>query len=155
MSFRARLLLFFMIIVVVPMVAVALVLFCSRRTARPARPTRRSPRGCAPRSPSTRRRADARASLARGSPATRGSASRSRDGRRPRSRARVRALARRHGVDAIAVYDPNGRRLAFAGDPTAIAPAVARPSTAAAERLGSVAVSTTDARRVRAAAWRA
>src|ERR687894_186598 len=53
-------------------------------------------------------------------------------------RARVRALARRYDVEAIAAYSTSGRRVAFTGDPAAVAPAVARPANEDRGRFAEV-----------------
>src|SRR5829696_7806519 len=118
MSFRARLFLFFVIIVVVPMIAVALVLFSLTEDSETGKADAQIAQGLRV---AFGEYADARA-----------------------ARTRVRRLIRRYRVDAIGAYDTRGRQLAYAGDPEAIAPAVARPATPEGERLGAVAVSTTN-----------
>ena len=145
MSFRARLFLFFVIIVIVPMIAVALVLFSLTKDSETGKADAQIAQGLrvafAEYSDS---RADARIVLNRiaRDPAL-GTALA--EGRAPAIRARVRTLARRHGAEAVAAYDPDGRRFVFSGDRTAIAPAVARPATKDGRRLGTLTVSTTPA----------
>src|SRR5205823_5656473 len=59
---------------------------------------------------------------------------------------RLAALARLHkNVRQIVAYDLNRRKLASVGSPTAVAAAVATPSTTKGRRLGYVAVSITGA----------
>src|SRR5215217_5401797 len=146
MSFRARLFLFFVIIVVVPMIAVALVLFSLTKDSETGKADAQIAQGLrvAFGEYSDRRR-DARASLddiARDPDL----AAALREGDARAARDRARRLTRRYGVDAIAVYDASGRQIAYAGAADAIAPAVARPATEGGGRLGAVAVSTTNAR---------
>jgi diguanylate cyclase (GGDEF)-like protein len=145
MSFRARLFLFFVIIVVVPMIAVALVLFSLTKDSETGKADAQIAQGLRVAfGEYADKRAQARGALA---PVARdpalGGALRSADGETAGTRARQ--LVRRYRVEAIAVYAMDGRQLAFAGDREAIAPAVARPATADGERLGAVAVSTTTA----------
>jgi diguanylate cyclase (GGDEF)-like protein len=143
MSFRTRLFLFFVIIVVVPMIAVALVLFSLTKDSETGKADAQIAQGLRVAfAEYSDDRAAARVPLARiaRDPAL---AEALADGRVPAIQARVRALQRRYAVDAVAAYDVNGRELAYAGDPKAIAPAVARPSTRDGQRLGLLAVSTT------------
>ena len=145
MSFRARLFLFFVIIVVVPMIAVALVLFSLTKDSETGKADAQIAQGLRV---AFAEYSDARAQ-ARG---PLGRIARDRelgtalgDGDAAQVRARIRTLARRYDVHAIAAYGTDGRRVAFAGDRTAIAPAVARPATEGGRQLGALAVSTTPA----------
>src|SRR4051794_16777319 len=145
MSFRARLFLFFVIIVVVPMIAVALVLFSLTKDSETGKADAQIAQGLRVAfGQYADGRRDARVSLdkvARDSDLA--AALRAHDARAAADRARE--LARRYGVQAIAVYDASGHELAFVGPRDAIAPAVARPATTGGRRLGAVAVSTTRA----------
>ena len=145
MSFRSRLLLFFMIIVIVPMVAVALVLFSITADSETGK-------------------ADAQIAQALRAAfavydADRGQAQNELDrvvrdrgvtnalaaGDRQALAARLRELlASLPAARRIAVYDPQRGEIAAVGRPDAVAPAVAAPS-AGGERIGYVAVSTTSA----------
>ena len=146
MSFRARLFLFFVIIVVVPMIAVALVLFSLTKDSETGKADAQIAQGLRVAfGEYADRRRDARSFLADVARDRQlADALRVRDGRA--AGVHARRLARRYGVEAIAVYDPSGRPLAYAGATDAIAPAVARPATQDGGRLGAVAVSTTPAR---------
>ena len=144
MSFRARLFLFFVIIVVVPMIAVALVLFSLTEDSETGKADAQIAQGLRVAfGEYADGRAAARGALGRiARDPSLAEALRSGDARAARTR--VRQLIRRYRVDAIGAYDTRGRQLAYAGDPEAIAPAVARPATPEGERLGAVAVSTTN-----------
>src|SRR4051794_22592046 len=124
MSFRARLLLFFVIIVVVPMIAVALVLFSLTRDSETGKADARIAQGLRTAfAKYDQQRAAARSELtAIASDQALGTALAGSD--TGRARARTRALARARGVAAVAVYDQGGRLIAFEGDRTAIASAV-------------------------------
>ena len=145
MSFRARLFLFFVIIVVVPMIAVALVLFSLTKDSETGKADAQIAQGLrvafAEYSDS---RADARVVLAR---VVRDDgltdALAAGDARRVRGRAR--ALAARHGAASVAAYGPNGRLIAAAGPGDAVAAATARTSTDDGRALGTISVSTTTA----------
>src|SRR4051794_33622679 len=140
MSFRARLFLFFVIIVVVPMIAVALVLFSLTKDSETGKADAQIAQGLRVAFGAySDGRAEARVPLgriARDPQLARALET----GRAPAIRARLRTLARRYGVDAIAAYDMSGHQIAYAGDPAAIAPAVARPATQSGRRLGLLAV---------------
>jgi diguanylate cyclase (GGDEF)-like protein len=145
MSFRARLFLFFVIIVVVPMIAVALVLFSLTKDSETGKADAQIAQGLRVAfGEYADSRADARPVLGRiARDPQLGQALRSGDTAALRTRARV--LLRRYRVQAVAVYGTDGRLLAYAGSRNAIAPAVARPATGDGRRLGSLAVSTTTA----------
>ena len=145
MSFRARLFLFFVIIVVVPMIAVALVLFSLTKDSETGKADAQIAQGLrvafAEYSDS---RADARIVLGRiARDPSLGDALAEGDARA--ARARVRVLARRYDAEAVAALDARGNELAAAGSREAIAAAVARPATEDGRRLGTIAVSTTSA----------
>jgi diguanylate cyclase (GGDEF)-like protein len=144
-SFRSRLLLFFMIIVIVPMLAVALVLFSITADSETGKTDAQIAQGLrAAFSIYEDARGDARPQLA--------TAARDRrltqalaEGDREALEARVRGLARDlSGVQRIAVYDEDRRLLAAAGRSDTAAPAVAAPSTGG-DPIGFVAISTTTA----------
>jgi diguanylate cyclase (GGDEF)-like protein len=143
MSFRSRLLLFFMIIVIVPMIAVALVLFSITADSETGK---------------------ADAAIAQGLRAAFAVYDADRDKARPAlqkvasdpqladalSRQDAAAVKRRlttlahasRNIQSVAAYD-NGRKLVAAvGQPDAVAPAVAAPSSGA-RRIGLIAVSVT------------
>ena len=145
MSFRARLFLFFVIIVVVPMIAVALVLFSLTKDSETGKADAQIALGLrvafAEYSDS---RAEARIVLARvARDPLLGDALADGDARA--ARVRARDLLRRHDAELVAVYDARGRQVAAAGAPDAIAAAVARPMTEGGAPLGTIAVSTTTA----------
>src|SRR3954468_5028078 len=129
-SFRSRLLLFFMIIVIVPMVAVALVLFSITADSETGKADAQIAQG--------RRaafaiydsdRSEARPQLARVARDPRIAQALA---RRDRGAivARIRTLVRSTpGVLRIAVYGSDRRLLAQAGRPDAVAAAVAAPAT--------------------------
>ena len=145
MSFRTRLFLFFVIIVVVPMIAVALVLFSLTKDSETGKADAQIAQGMRVAfAEYSDGRAAARVPLARiaRDPAL---AKALAAGRVTAVRSRIRALQRRYEVVAVVAYDMNGRQLAYAGDPDAIAPAVARPATRDGQGLGELAVSTTTA----------
>ncbi len=145
MSFRARLLLFFVIIVVIPMIAVALVLFSLTRDSEVGKTDAQIAQGLRTAFASfDQSRADARERLESiASDQQLGSALA--DGNVAEARTRARALARENDVAALAIYDSGGKLVAFEGDKSAIASAVARPTTEDGRRVGSVALSITPA----------
>jgi diguanylate cyclase (GGDEF)-like protein len=140
-SFRSRLLLFFMIIVIVPMVAVALVLFSITGDSETGK---------------------ADAQIAQGLRASFAIYDRERTAARPKAeevardpllavaltkgdRAAVARVARGYkGATAVDVYDANHRLIVATGADDAVASAVAAPATGK-RQLGFVAVSTTPA----------
>jgi diguanylate cyclase (GGDEF)-like protein len=146
MSFRARLLVFFTIIVVIPMIAVALVLF---------KLTEDSEHG----------KVDSR--LAGGLQTTLSLYEEGRDRARPvvsdvaaddelvqalrtsdddAVAARLRALAAADPqIESLAYYAPSGNEAATAGSPEGVATATVAPTTADGERLGTLAASVTRA----------
>jgi diguanylate cyclase (GGDEF)-like protein len=145
MSFRSRLLLFFMIIVIVPMIAVALVLFSITADSETGKADAAIAQGlraafavydgdrvqARPESSAIARDPILAAALAR------------HDATKVRNR--LAALARVHpGVERIAAYDTARREVAAVGAPDGVAPAVAAPSENG-HRIGLVAVSVTTA----------
>jgi diguanylate cyclase (GGDEF)-like protein len=146
MSFRGRLLLFFVIIVVVPMLAVALVLFSITADSENGKADAAIAQGL--RSAGSiydSDRQSARQELSRiaGEPRL-GAALK--QGRAGSTTVELRRLARENpSVRAISAYSPGNRPLAKTGSPTAIAFAAAAPSTANGRHLGLVLVSTADA----------
>ena len=147
MSFRSRLLLFFTIIVVIPMIAVALVLFSLTADSETGKADAQI--GQAMRSAFAIYQQDrdaARGSLdAIAGDAQLGTAL-ARPGGRAAVRRRLEALLRQHpSVRAIAVYDLQRHPIASVGAADGVAPAVATPSTRTGRRLGMVAVSSTRA----------
>src|SRR4051794_19149218 len=148
MSFRSRLLLFFTIIVVIPMVAVALVLFSLTADSETGKADAEIAQGMrAAFAIYDQDRDRARGAL----DAVAGDSALGRALAHPRRTAAIRrelrALLRVHpSVEAIAAYDLGKRPLAAVGTPNAAAPAVATPTTRGGKRLGYVAVSVTPAR---------
>jgi diguanylate cyclase (GGDEF)-like protein len=148
MSFRGRLLLFFTIIVVIPMIAVAVVLFHLTGDSETGKADAEIAQGLR----SAFAVYDADRNRARD--ALDPIASDARLGQliaHPRHRraikARLRALARAHpSVVAVTAYDSTKHPLARTGARDAVASEVASPSTAKGRRLGYVAVSVTTAR---------
>ena len=143
MSFRARLLVFFAIIVVIPMIAVALVLFSLTEDSEHGKVDSRLAGGLQTAlSFYEQARDDARL------PARRLAADdallqayRARDGNAADSR--LRALD--SGVESVTYYPPNGGRpIAPIGNPT-VAAATVEPTTASGESVGTLAVSVTTA----------
>ncbi|HKP91193.1 MAG TPA: diguanylate cyclase [Thermoleophilaceae bacterium] len=148
MSFRGRLLLFFTIIVVIPMIAVAVVLFHLTGDSETGKADAEIAQGM--RSAFAiydDKRDDARDPL----DAVAGDAELGRLLAHPSKPAaikhRLRELAREHPtVVAIGAYGADREQLARTGARDAVASEVASPSTAKGKRLGFVAVSTTHAR---------
>jgi diguanylate cyclase (GGDEF)-like protein len=145
MSFRSRLLLFFMIIVIVPMIAVALVLFSITADSETGKTDAAIAQGLtAAFAVYDADRADARDELAKVArdPAL-ASALSKHDAAAVKKRLNV--LARTvPTAKRIAIYDNRKALMAAVGAPDGVAPAVAAPSTGA-RRIGLVAVSTTTA----------
>jgi diguanylate cyclase (GGDEF)-like protein len=144
LSFRSRLLLFFMIIVIVPMVAVALVLFSITADSETGKADASLAQGLrAALAVYDADRKDARHQLSRvASDPQLGRALEADDRAAARRRAR-RLLGENPALRQIAVYDRHRRLLASEGSSTAVAPAVAAPATRSS-RLGLVAVYTNE-----------
>src|SRR3954462_3659741 len=145
MSYRSRLLLFFMIIVIVPMIAVALVLFSITADSETGKADAAIAQGLtAAFAIYDGDRADARDELAK---VARDPALASALSRHDAAAVRSRLTELQRTVpDArgIAVFDNRRALVAAVGQPAAVAAAVAAPSTGA-RRIGLVAVSTTTA----------
>ncbi|HEX2126374.1 MAG TPA: diguanylate cyclase [Thermoleophilaceae bacterium] len=146
MSFRQRLLLFFTIIVVIPMVAVMLVLFSLTADSETGKADAEIAQGLRT---SFYLYDDARDDARRLRDRIAGDAALAaalEDGDRRAIAKRLKQLRARHpGAIAIAVYGPDRAPLGRTGSDHAVAFAVASPSTEKGERLGYVGVSTTDA----------
>ena len=145
MSFRSRLLLFFMIIVIVPMIAVALVLFSITADSETGKADAAIAQGLrASFAVYDADRADARDELGKVARDPQLAAALEKTDRVAAS-ARLRELRPTlPSARWIAVYDTDRRLVAATGAPDAVAPAVAAPS-AGNKRIGLVAVSTTSA----------
>jgi diguanylate cyclase (GGDEF)-like protein len=147
MSFRSRLQLFFAIIVVIPMIAVALVLFSITADSETGKADAEIAQGL--RSAFAlfdNSRDDARRELQSVAGDARLAAALS-DGRPSAIKRRLTALRHsRPGVDSIVAYDTKRRQLARTGVPDALAFAVASPATRRGRRLGYIGVSVTRGR---------
>jgi diguanylate cyclase (GGDEF)-like protein len=145
MSFRSRLLLFFMIIVIVPMIAVALVLFSITADSETGKADAAIAQGMrAAFAVYDGDRAEAKDELAQVARDPKLAAAVARNDAAA-TRGRLIALQRAvPGTRRIAVYDRDHRLLAVVGSEDAVAPAVAAPS-AGSRRIGLVAVSVTSA----------
>jgi diguanylate cyclase (GGDEF)-like protein len=144
MSFRTRLLLFFTIIVVVPMGAVALVLFSITSQSQLGKADARIAEGlrvafavyrqdraeASPQLQRIARQPALRRALAAKTPAA--------------AQAQLRRLLG-PPVRSVALYNTNGELMASAGDDPPIAPALARPTSKSGKQFGSLAVSVTSA----------
>jgi diguanylate cyclase (GGDEF)-like protein len=144
MSFRTRLLLFFTIIVVVPMGAVALVLFSITSQSQLGKADARIAEGlrvafavyrqdraeASPQLQRIARQPALRRALAAKTPAA--------------AQAQLRRLLG-PPVRSVALYNTNGKLMASAGDNPPIAPALARPTSKSGKQFGSLAVSVTSA----------
>jgi diguanylate cyclase (GGDEF)-like protein len=146
-SFRSRLLVFFTIIVVVPMIAVALVLFALTQDSERGKADARLAGGVRTAlSLYDERRDDAREELARVATDNQ-LAGALRSGNRSRiADELIRLLQQTPGVESIAYYDAPGQLRAFAGSPAAVAAATAAPTTRTGKRLGTLGLSVTPAR---------
>ena len=154
MSFRGRLLVFFTIIVVIPMIAVALVLFSLTEDSEHGKVDARlagglrttlvaSTRRAATRGPLGRRVAASDDALVAGAPSGRRRRGRSAPARARRSRSADRG--------ARVLPRPSGDAGRHApGRPDGVAAATVEPTTADGERLGTLAASVTSGGRARA-----
>src|SRR3954462_15573908 len=145
MSFRSRLLLFFMIIVIVPMIAVALVLFSITADSETGKADAAIAQGrrarCAVHAGDRAEAGDELEKVAR-DPQLAGALA-----RHDAAAVRRRLAALHTTVPSarwIGAYDNSRRLVAAVGDPSSVAPAVAAPS-AGARRIGLIAVSVTTA----------
>src|SRR3954471_17626988 len=145
MSFRSRLLLFFMIIVIVPMIAVALVLFSITADSETGKADAAIAQGLrAAFAVYDGDRAKARPAL---EAVARDPVLAAAIGKHntPAAVARLRTLERAHpAIRRITAYDNARRQVAAIGASDAVAPAVAAPSTGS-KRIGLIAVSITSA----------
>src|SRR6476661_5811668 len=145
MSFRSRLLLFFMIIVIVPMIAVALVLFSITADSETGKADAAIAQGLrAAFAVYDGDRARARPALEK---VARDPILAAALGRHDSAAARTRLLALAGGlpgVRGITAFDNARRQIAAVGAPDAVAPAVAAPSNGT-RRIGLIAVSVTTA----------
>src|SRR5438105_8923896 len=141
MSFRGRLLLFFTIIVVIPMVAVALVLFSITADSETGKADAAIAQGLrAAFAVYDGDRAQARPALEATARDPLLAAAIARHDA-PATNLRLAALARANpAIRMIAAYDTSRRQIAAVGTPDAVAPAVAAPSTGT-RRIGLIAVS--------------
>src|SRR5215212_11628201 len=144
MSFRGRLLVFFTIIVVIPMIAVALVLFSLTEDSEHGKVDSRLAGGLhTTLSFYDAARADARALAGRvASDDALLQALQAKDG--PAATSRLKQLG--DGIEAVAYFPPGSSRPVVAGgsQPT-VAAATVEPTTTAGESLGTLAISTTTA----------
>jgi diguanylate cyclase (GGDEF)-like protein len=144
MSFRTRLLLFFTIIVVVPMGAVALVLFSITSQSELGKADARIAEGLRVAFTVYRQdRADALPALRQVArdPALRSALAATNSD----SGSKILERFVRGNVRAVALYDNGGRLIASAGANPPLAPAIAAPTDANGKQFGSLAVSTTTA----------
>jgi diguanylate cyclase (GGDEF)-like protein len=146
MSFRSRLLVFFTIIVVVPMIAVTLVLFSLTEDSEHGKVDARLASGVrTAQALYEDGREAARAPLARVAADDTLSAT-LRSGHIAGTRSRIRELAAAdRRVESIAYFNPSGRPAASAGASPPVAAARAAPTTASGRLLGTLAVSVTSA----------
>jgi diguanylate cyclase (GGDEF)-like protein len=146
MSFRGRLFIFFTIIVIVPMAAVAVVLFRVTSDSETGKSDSRIAQGLttalAVYQADIDRAGAALAQVARDSQMSRALARRQQKALRTRSRQILRA---RPDIAAIAFYDPAGRRVVYTERAPALAYATAAPTTSSGTRVGTLAVSRTTA----------
>src|SRR3954467_1564385 len=145
MSFRSRLLLFFMIIVIVPMIAVALVLFSITADSETGKADAAIAQGLrAAFAVYDGDRAKARPALESVASDPLLAAAIARHDTAAAT-ARLKTLLRAHpAIRRIAAYDNGRRQIAAIGSPDAVASAIAAPSTGS-KRIGLIAVSITSA----------
>jgi diguanylate cyclase (GGDEF)-like protein len=154
MSFRSRLLLFFTIIVIVPMIAVALVLFSITADSETGQADSRIATGLRVAFSVYRESRAASSDVLTEVSSDRKLRAALGAGDADRVQRRLDELAAsRRAPTSFALFDGSGRRLAVAGPVNAIAWAAAAPTTRDGTRLGTLAVSVTTAdayaRRVR------
>jgi diguanylate cyclase (GGDEF)-like protein len=147
MSFRSRLLVFFTAIVVVPMIALAFVLFTITSDAETGKADARIAEGLRVAfSVYERNRGDAQAEL-RTLVASKTARSAIASGDSAAIRRIFEQQLQRHPrLQSLALYDSSGRVVAQVGSSDTVAPSTAAPTTADGKRLGTLAVSTTSAR---------
>jgi diguanylate cyclase (GGDEF)-like protein len=146
MSFRGRLFVFFTIIVIVPMAAVAVVLFRVTSDSETGKSDSRIAQGLttalAVYQADIDRAGGALAQVAHDPQMSRALARRREKPLRARARQILRA---RPDIAAIAFYDTRGRRISYSRRAPALAYATAAPTTSSGKRLGTLAVSRTTA----------
>src|SRR5690348_12807796 len=147
MSFRGRLFIFFTIIVIVPMAAVAVVLFKITSDSETGKSDARIAQGLttalAIYQADVDRASSALTQVARDPQMSRALA------RRTPSRIRTRAkaiLKARGDIASISFYDPAGKRTVYVRRAPALAYATAAPTTSKGKRVGTLAVSRTTAK---------
>jgi diguanylate cyclase (GGDEF)-like protein len=142
MSFRGRLFIFFTIIVIVPMAAVAVVLFKVTSDSETGKSDSRIAQGLttalAVYQGDVDRAQNVLSQVAGDPHMSRALARGSARGIRQRSRAILRA---RHDIAAITFYDRGGHRVTYVSRGPALAYATAAPTTARGKRVGTLAVS--------------
>ncbi|MFL5893541.1 MAG: diguanylate cyclase [Thermoleophilaceae bacterium] len=147
MSFRGRLFIFFTIIVIVPMAAVAVVLFRVTSDSETGKADARIAQGLTTALSIYQADVDrARTALAEVAHNPQMSRALARRSERPIRVITRRILAHRRDIAAITYYDRTGARVSYAKRAPAVAYATAAPTTTAGKRLGSLAVSSTTAR---------
>ena len=147
MSFRSRLTLFFTIIVIIPMIAVALVLFTLTAESETGKADARIAQGMRVAfSLYEQAAADARPELRRVA-ADQGLNAALLGGRAAAARQRMSQIVRfRPSIEAIAFYDRSGDLVARGGSRRAVAPASVARTVPGRGRLGTLSVSVTTAR---------
>src|SRR4051794_22183552 len=147
MSFRGRLFIFFTIIVIVPMAAVAVVLFRITSDSETGKSDARIAQGLTTAlsiyQADVDRSRSALSDVARDPHMSRALA---REGKRAIRLNARNILARRRDIAAITYLDKTGARVSYAKRAVAVAFATAAPTTASGKRLGTLAVSLTSAK---------
>jgi diguanylate cyclase (GGDEF)-like protein len=147
MSFRGRLFIFFTIIVIVPMAAVAVVLFKITSDSETGKSDSRIAQGLttalAVYQADVDRAETVLTQVARDPQMSRALATQKRRPIRARARAILKA---RPDIAAISVYDGTGRRISYTKRAPALAYATAAPTTSKGKRVGTLAVSRTTAK---------
>src|SRR3954451_2985420 len=147
MSFRGRLFIFFTIIVIVPMAAVAVVLFKITSDSETGKSSARIAQGLTPALAVYQADVDrAQDALTQVAPDPRMSRALARQKERPiRLRAR-QILKARPDIAAITFYNAKGERISYTKRAPALAYATAAPTTAKGRRVGTLGVSRTTAK---------
>src|SRR6476620_11143163 len=147
MSFRGRLFIFFTIIVIVPMAAVAVVLFKITSDSETGKSNARIAQGLTTALAVYQADVDrAQSALTQVARDPRMSRALARQKERPiRIRAR-QILKARPDIAAITLYDAQGNRVSYTKRAPALAYATAAPTTSKGKRVGTLAVSRTTAR---------
>src|SRR5258705_3046098 len=146
MSFRGRLFIFFTIIVIVPMAAVAVVLFKITSDSETGKSDSRIAQGLTTALAVYQADADrAQTALTQVARDPQMSRTLARKSGKPIERRARAILKARPDIAAIAFYDTKGHRIAYASRAPAVAYATAAPTTSKGERVGTLAVSRTTA----------